>query len=432
MPDMTPTRLGRYEIQSEIGRGAMGVVYRATDPVLDRTVAIKTINMSMDQGERAEYEARFYQEAKAVGGLSHPNIVTVYDVGDSGDVAYMAMEFLEGTELNDLTGEGRRLPVEKAVEIAAQVADGLGYAHERGVVHRDIKPANIMILHNGSAKITDFGIARMRHSEVRTQTGMLLGSPRYMSPEVVVGKRADGRSDIFSLGIILHEMLTGTAPFSGETMSALMFQTMNFVPPSPSAVNPEVPPMLDFIVAKMLAKRRDERYQDARELASDLRECLAQLRHAKLGTKPDAPQQAPGTDRPAPSLLDAEARSQLLAGTVPMTRVTDSDKDDAATAPTLGISRSFDSLEATQRLAAQTGMAGEFSDYAATLRIPTSVATAATPAVVAVRSQPKPRRVSVPPVPPGPHRYAWGRREWWILALGLAMSIVIAAAIAFG
>ena len=294
---MTQTKLGRYEIQSEIGRGAMGVVYRAKDPMLDRTVAIKTIDMSMDQSERAEYEARFYQEAKAAGGLSHPNIVTVYDVGDSGDVAYMAMEFLEGSELHDLSGAGRPLPLEKAIDIAAQVAEGLGYAHERGVVHRDIKPANIMILHDGPVKITDFGIARMRHSELKTQTGMLLGSPRYMSPEVVVGKRADGRSDIFSLGIILHEMLTGTAPFSGETMSSLMFQTINFVPPAPSAVNPAVPPMLDFIVAKMLAKKREERYQDARELASDLRECLAQLRHAKIGKLPDATQQAPGGNR---------------------------------------------------------------------------------------------------------------------------------------
>jgi serine/threonine-protein kinase len=429
---MTPPKLGRYEIQSEIGRGAMGVVYKATDPVLDRTVAIKTINLSVDQSERAEYEARFYQEAKAAGGLSHPNIVTVYDVGDSGDVAYMAMEFLDGSELHDLTGEGRRLAVEKAVEIAAQVSDGLGYAHERGVVHRDIKPANIMILHNGSAKITDFGIARMRHSEVKTQTGMLLGSPRYMSPEVVVGKRADGRSDIFSLGIILYEMLTGAAPFLGESMSALMFQTINFVPPAPSAVDPAVPPMLDFIVAKMLAKKLDERYQDARELAGDLRECLAQLRQTKTGTRADAPQQASGSAQPAPSMLDAEARTQLLAGTIQMTRVTDSDKDAETTAPTLGISRTFDSLEATQRLAAQTGMAREFGDYAATMKVAAPVAAAVT---AAASSAPAIRIVSVPTVPPGrpsPDGGAWGRNEWWIFGVGLATAVVIAAVIAYG
>ena len=269
------------------------------------------------------------------------------------------------------SAKGARLPVEKAVDIAAQVADGLGYAHERGVVHRDIKPANIMILHNGPAKITDFGIARMRHSEVKTQTGMLLGSPRYMSPEVVVGKRADGRSDIFSLGIILYEMLTGAAPFSGETMSALMFQTINFVPPAPSTVNPAVPPMLDFIVAKMLAKKRDERYQDARELAGDLRECLAA--NAACRQDRDAtgcPAAGPG--RGPARTFAARCRSRRHScSPAPrqMTRVTDTDKDDAATAPTLGISRTFDSLEATQRLAAQTGMAREFSDYAATLKI---------------------------------------------------------------
>ena len=423
---MTLPKLGRYEIQSEIGRGAMGVVYKATDPVLDRTVAIKTINLSLDQRERAEYEARFYQEAKAAGGLSHPNIVTVYDVGDSGDVAYMAMEFLDGSELHDLTGEGRRLPVGKAVEIAAQVSDGLGYAHERGVVHRDIKPANIMILHNGSAKITDFGIARMRYSEVKTQTGMLLGSPRYMSPEVVVGKRADGRSDIFSLGIILYEMLTGAAPFLGESRSALMFQTINFVPPAPSTVDPAVPPMLDFIVAKMLAKKLDERYQDARELASDLRECLAQLRQTKIGARPDAPQQAPGSAQPAPSLLDPDARTQLLAGTVQMTRVTDSDKAAETTAPTFGISRTFDSLEATQRLAAQTGMAREFGNYAATLKLAAPVAAAASAAAPVFRAAP------APPGPTGADRGGWGRREWWIFGVGLATAVVIAAAIAYG
>ncbi|OGA13423.1 MAG: hypothetical protein A3G25_19065 [Betaproteobacteria bacterium RIFCSPLOWO2_12_FULL_63_13] len=418
---MTPTKLGRYEIQDEIGRGAMGVVYRAIDPVLDRTVAIKTIAMSTDQGERAEYEARFYQEAKAAGGLSHPNIVTVYDVGDSGDVAYMALEFLQGTELGDLLADGRPVPVDKTLEIAAQVADGLGYAHDRGVVHRDIKPANIMILHNGLAKITDFGIARMRQSEVKTQTGILLGSPRYMSPEVVLGKRADGRSDIFSLGIIMYEMLTGAAPFTGETMGALMFQTINVLPPAPSTVNPTVPPMLDFIVAKMLAKNRDERYPNAMVLAADVRECLAQVRQAKTAKQPAAVAQA----RSAPSLLDAEAKSELLAASAQMTRVTDSGKDEVATAPTLGISHNFDSLEATQRLAVQTGMAQEFSDYAATLKISAPVDTAAATAITGAQSVPDASRAS------GPRRVAWGRREWWILALGLSASVVIAALIAF-
>ena len=419
---MNPTKLGRYEVQSELGRGAMGVVYKAVDPVLDRTVAIKTIGMSADQSERAVYEARFYQEAKAAGGLSHPNIVTVYDVGDSGDIAYMAMEFLEGSELCDLAGEGRPLPVEKAVDIIAQIADGLGYAHERGVVHRDVKPANIMVLQDGQAKITDFGIARMRHSEVKTQTGIMLGSPRYMSPEIVVGQRADGRADIFSLGIILYEILTGAAPFAGETMSALMFQIINFVPSAPSTVNAAIPPMLDFIVAKMLAKKRDERYQDARELAKDLRECLSQMRQAP---RQDAPQSPAAGGISVPSLLDSEEKAQLLAGTVEMTRVTDADKDTPGAGPTLAISRTFDSAEATQRLAVQTGMKDEFIDYAATLKIavPVPAAAPAPPAAPSYRVVPAPQA----PAAGG----GWGKREWWILGLGLAAAAVIAAIIAF-
>lgn len=408
---MNRNKLGRYEIQSEIGRGAMGVIYRAHDPVLDRTVAVKTIGLSQDERERAEYEARFYQEAKAAGGLNHPNIVTVHDVGDSENVAYMAMEYLEGGELGELIGAGRIMPIDKAIDIAAQVADGLAYAHARGVIHRDIKPPNIMVLPNGMAKIMDFGIARMRHSQVTTHTGMVLGSPRYMSPEVVVGQRADGRSDIFSLGIILYEMLTGNAPFAGESLSALMFQTINFVPPAPSAVNAAVPPMLDFIIAKMLAKKREQRYQDAGELAKDLRDCLAQPRQAAGGARPD-PAQPPAL-RPVPSLLDAQARMQLLAGAAQLTRATDVEKDETATAPTLGISRRFDSAEATQRLAAETGMTQEFARFAATM-MPSSGAY---------------HMPSAPPILPAPAQANPDRRQWRILLLGLAMAVLIAALI---
>ena len=167
--------------------------------------------------------------------------------------------------------------VPQALSIAAQVAEGLAYAHQQGVVHRDIKPANIMVVAEGPVKITDFGIARMRASADLTQTGVMLGSPKYMSPEQVIGKRADHRSDIFSLGVILYEMLTGAAPFSGENVTALMYQIVNFAPPAPSSVNPQVPEMLDFVVAKMLVKPLDERYQDAREVARDLRECERSL-----------------------------------------------------------------------------------------------------------------------------------------------------------
>src|SRR5688572_13785712 len=210
---MDVRKLGRYEVVAELGKGAMGTVYKAMDPLLERTVAIKTINISADDPEMAEYEARFYQEAKAVGGLNHRNIVTVYDVAKSGNMPYLAMELLDGHELGTLLGSGR-LPVAHAIDIAAQVADGLAYAHEHEVVHRDIKPANIMVMKDGLVKIADFGIARMRTKERSTESA-IVGSPRYMSPEQVLRKRAEQRSDIFSLGVVLYEMLTGTPPFTG-------------------------------------------------------------------------------------------------------------------------------------------------------------------------------------------------------------------------
>ncbi len=346
-------KLGRYEILSELGKGAMGVVYRARDPMLDRTVAIKTINMALDPGEMADYEARFNQEAKAAGGLNHPNIVTVHDIGKSGNMAYMAMEFLEGRELRELLTSGAPLAPARAVEIAAQVAEGLAYAHQHGVVHRDVKPANIMILTNGMAKITDFGIARMRLAEVRTQTGVVLGSPRYMSPEQVAGKRAAPRSDIFSLGVILYEMLTGKPPFTGDDVTAIMFQILNLVPPPPSTVNPAIPAVLDFIVAKALAKPPEDRYPDASELARDLHD---NLKHA----------QAAG---PAPAIARAAAQPKLdtdaaraLIHSLPGDRRADTEDVAADSAPTLGLSKAFDSLEATVKLAARTGMAETLRD----------------------------------------------------------------------
>ena len=338
--------LGRYEILGEIGKGAMGVVYRARDPMLDRTVAIKTVNMSLDPVEMAEYEARFLQEAKAAGGLNHPNIVTIYDIGKSGNVAFMAMELLDGRELRALASPGTPLAPARAVEIAAQVAEGLAYAHQHGVVHRDVKPANIMILQNGMAKITDFGIARMRVAEVHTQTGVVLGSPRYMSPEQVAGKRADPRSDLFSLGVILYEMLTGRPPFTGDDVSSIMFQIMNLVPPPPSTVNPAIPAMLDFIVAKALAKAADDRYSDAAEFARDLRESM---KHAQ------AAGQAPVARAAAQPRLDTEA-AHTLARSLPGERRADAMATTIDTAPTLGLSKAFDSLEATVKLAARTGV----------------------------------------------------------------------------
>ena len=356
-------KIDRYELVAELGRGAMGVVYKAVDPLLDRTVAIKTVNMALDRDGVEQYEGRFRQEARAAGGLNHPNIVTIYDIGKAGDLAYMAMEFIDGVELRAYFDGGTPMGVPRAVSIAAQVAEGLAYAHERGVVHRDIKPANIMVPRSGPVKITDFGIARMRASEVYTQTGMMLGSPRYMSPEQVLGKRADHRSDLFSFGIIVYEMLTGKPPFGGESVNALMYQIVNLTPPAPSATNPAVPEMLDFVVAKMLAKPLEERYQSAADVARDLRECERLLQDAASQTT----ERAPGSTR---FYLDSDAQSMVLNQTIERSRRSDEQAPVAEPSPAKGVARAFDSLEATQRLAVMTGLAeGPVENFVDTLAI---------------------------------------------------------------
>ena len=265
-------KLGRYEILSELGQGAMGVVYKAVDPLIDRTVAIKTINLNLSREELADFEERFNREAKSAGRLNHPNIVTIYDVGRAEHVAFMAMEYLEGRELKEILASGEVLQPDRVAEIIAQVADALAFAHDHGVVHRDIKPANIMVLRNGSVKITDFGIAKMA-SGSRTQIGIILGSPKYMSPEQIAGKPVDGRSDIFSLGVVLYELLTGQSAFGGEdcTLTTIMYRVLNEMPASPSDVNPSIPVAFNYIVARALAKAPEHRYQSAREMANDLK-----------------------------------------------------------------------------------------------------------------------------------------------------------------
>jgi len=343
------SQLGRYEVLGELGQGAMGVVYRAKDPLIDRVVAIKTINLGLALDEKEEYEERFYQEAKAAGRLNHPNIVTIYDVGRSGDVAYIAMEFLEGRELRDIMNEEGLLPVAQVLEIVAQVAQGLAYAHEFDIVHRDIKPSNIMVIRDGHVKITDFGIARMASSSVRTQTGMVLGSPKYMSPEQVMGKEIDQRSDIFSLGVMLYEMLTGETPFQGENVNAIMYQTLNAIPAPPNSLSAAVPEMVNFIAAKALAKGVDDRYQDAKDMASDLRACRDAL----------------------PRSNEQAAQSRLIVGTEQVnsggtTTRLETDVESSA----IRLSRDFDSSEATMRLAALTSSPKEVDALSQTLNMP--------------------------------------------------------------
>jgi serine/threonine protein kinase len=415
--------LGRYRLLGELGRGAMGIVYRAEDPMLNRTVAIKTISVVADPEERAEYEKRFYQEAKAAGGLSHPNVVTIYDIGHAGDVVYMAMEYIEGTELRDLLLRGR-LDAVTAVDLAAQVAEGLAYAHARGVVHRDVKPANIMVPRDGPAKIMDFGIARMRASEVKTQTGMLLGSPKYMSPEQLLGGAVDQRSDIFALGVVLYEALTGAPPFSGSDITQIMYQIVNAVPPPPSAVNSRVSPMLDLIVAKALAKEPAARYPDARELAADLRACRALVAALTPAADEDATLILP-LGRVAPPAADASQTLRLDPAPA-------SDRRTAAPSTTtppraeaglrLRISRRFDSLEATRRLAEMTG-AGPAVDAARTMKLDLAAAAGGG------RTRPAPPSVERAATPP---QTAPRSRDRWILVASVTIAALVALAIALG
>ena len=302
MPEPTLQILGRYKILRVIGRGAMGVVYEAIDPDIDRVVAIKTINLMLSPEEMVQYEARFKQEIKAAGRLNHPNIVTIYDVGKTDNMAYMAMEFINGCELKDLLKVGTPLPIDVALNIIAQAAEGLAFAHSRDIIHRDVKPANIMLLENEEgmvAKITDFGIARMPASAVKTMTGMVMGSPRYMSPEQVIGKNLSARSDIFSLGVVLYEALTGLAPFEADSISSIMYQTVHAAEDRPSKVNPNLDPDLDAIVAKALAKLPEDRFDSMKAFARRLREIIRSREGenafslAQLRTSPGMPAASP-------------------------------------------------------------------------------------------------------------------------------------------
>ena len=268
---LNQTRFGRYEVVSVLGQGAMGAVYKAVDPLIERAVAVKTINLDLSNEERAEFEERFYREAKSAGRLSHANIVTIYDVGEADDIAYIAMEYLEGESLREMLDSGVVLPIEMIRSIAARVASALNYAHENHVVHRDIKPANIMVTPGRDVKIMDFGIAQVPTGS-RTQLGTVLGSPKYMAPEQVAGQPTDGRTDIFALGVVLYEMLTGTTPFNADNLSAIMYKILHEEPAPPSTINARVPVAFDRIVSRALAKRPEDRYQTAREFARDLRD----------------------------------------------------------------------------------------------------------------------------------------------------------------
>ena len=268
--------LGRYQVERELGKGAMGVVYLGKDPKIGRMVAIKTMALSQEfeADELAEVKARFFREAETAGRLSHPNIVSIYDAGEEHDLAYIAMEFIKGYDLVRHTKPNALLEVAEVMKIIADAADALDYAHGNGVVHRDIKPANMMMLSDTRViKLTDFGIARITDSS-KTKTGMVLGTPSYMSPEQLSGKKVDGRSDLFSLGVTLYQLLTGALPFQADSMATLMFKIANEPQAPVLTLRPDLPPELENIIGRALQKQLEARYAAGREFARDLRALL--------------------------------------------------------------------------------------------------------------------------------------------------------------
>jgi len=285
-----PKTIGRYEVIELAGRGAMGMVYRARDPLIGRIVAIKVVALSplLGEEEKREFRERFFREAQAAGGLHHPSIVTIYDVGEWDGVPYMAQEFVEGTSLSRLLKDSGPLPQERALPILRQMADALHYAHGLGVVHRDIKPDNILVDEKGRAVLTDFGVARLAASDL-TRTGEVLGTPHFMSPEQVMGQEVDGRSDLFSLGVVLYLMISGQRPFHGETISSVCYQIVH-APPKPLPEETSFSPGIRFLLDRLLAKDPAGRFQSGGELA----EAIDGVLSGTVSAEPSPPVTPPG------------------------------------------------------------------------------------------------------------------------------------------
>jgi tRNA A-37 threonylcarbamoyl transferase component Bud32 len=308
------TKLGKFQIRRELGRGAMGVVYEGYDPMIERVVALKTIRAENLNGEDAEDQlARFRREAQAAGRLTHPNIVAIYDFGEDAGTTFIAMEFVKGRELRDVLESDERLPMRDIVHLMEQLLEALDHAHRHGVVHRDIKPANIIILADGTAKVADFGIARVESSNL-TQVGTVLGTPSYMSPEQFMGQTVDGRSDLFSAGVILYQLLTGEKPFTGS-VTTIMHKVLQEQPLAPSTLNVQVPRAFDDVIRRALAKRPDERYATAHAFAAAIRAAAATTA-AAAAPAPATPVDLDATiKRPAPVAQPATAPAATPAPT---------------------------------------------------------------------------------------------------------------------
>jgi serine/threonine protein kinase len=313
------TKAGRYEITGEIGRGAMGVVYRAVDPVIGRPVAVKTLQLS-EEGTgltRAELLSRFQTEARAAGLLTHPNIVVVYDAGEEDGLFFITMELVEGKSLQALLDAGQMFPLPRILRIMEQTCGALGFAHDRNIVHRDIKPANLMLTPDDTVKVTDFGTAKILQFGTVQQTAHVMGTPSYMSPEQVKGKIVDGRSDIFSLGVLLYEMITGEKPFPGQNITTVIYKIVNEEPVAPRQLDPSIHPGLNAVILKALAKEPAGRYQNCRELIEDLRNyrslSVSDSPTATLPLRASHPSRTPNFHQ-APQIL---AASRTLNGRLP-------------------------------------------------------------------------------------------------------------------
>ncbi len=267
-------QFGRYEVVAELGRGAMGVVYKARDPQIDRFVAVKTVSMwGQEPDEEKEFRLRFVHEAHAAGRLHHPGIVAIFDAGENPETndPYIVLEYVAGEALNRILAREKKLPPARALQLAEEIAEALDYAHAQGVIHRDIKPGNILVTEAGHAKIADFGIAKLNLAHF-TVPGHLLGTPAYMAPEQLSGEGVDGRSDLFSLGVILYAMVTGHSPFQGDSATTVSFKVANREPIAASALDLSLPRELDEVIGRAMAKDREHRYQRGAEFAEDLRQ----------------------------------------------------------------------------------------------------------------------------------------------------------------
>lgn len=305
-----PKSIGRFEIEGVLGRGAMGVVYVARDPVIGRKVALKTLVLPEGVEEAEEFRVRFLREAQAAGILNHPGIVTVYDAGvdEPTSLSYIAMELVEGRSLRDLLRQGYPFSYSEVARIGVALAMALDYAHSKGVVHRDIKPANVLLTDQGQVKITDFGVARVATSNLTT-TGQFIGTPNYMSPEQVTGSPVDGRSDLFSLGVVLFELLTGRRPFSGANLTEVSYKIVHEPAPVPSQLRPGLPPAFNPIVLKLLEKNPDNRYQRGMEVAR----ALEALRRLLSGAPDTAVRRAPESSQPNTTSQGAVMTPELVA-----------------------------------------------------------------------------------------------------------------------